>query len=116
MGKAMLLKRIDGREYTFRMHWDAATPGSHYWIVVEATPEPETDLLPTESIPEDVVNKIHVALEKRAGFPNVPAPVYEGERKIVRFKIRLRRTPNGARPRRASEWMKDLERTIQVEL
>lgn len=116
VGKVMFVKRIDGRDYTFRMHWDAATPGSHYWMIVETTANPEADLLPSEPMPEDVINNIHVVLEKYAGFPNVPAPVYEDERKIVRFRIRLTRTPNGAHPRGASDWMKGLERAIQVEL
>jgi len=116
VGRVMFIKRIDGRDYVFRMYWDAATPGSHYWMIVEATPEPEADVHAWEPIPEDVANKIHVVLEKYAGFPNVPAPTYEVEKKIVRFKVRLPRMPNGARPRRASDWMKGLERAIQIEL
>lgn len=112
----MFVKRIDGRDYVFRMYWDAATPGSQYWMIVEATPKPEADLAPSESIPEDVVNRVHNVLERNAGFPNVPGPAYEDERKVVRFKIRLTRTPDGTRPRRASDWMKGLERSIQVEL
>ena len=111
----MFVKRIDGKDYTFRMYWDAATPGPYYWMIVEATLKPEIDQT-SEAIPEEVVNRTHQLLEKHAGFPNVPAPVYEAERKVVRFKIRLIRTPDGARPRRASDWIKSLERAIQVEL
>jgi len=39
--RTMFVKRIDGRDYAFRMYWDAATPGPHYWMVVEAEPQPE---------------------------------------------------------------------------
>jgi len=112
----MFVKRIDGRDYVFGMHWDAATPGSHYWIVVETASQPEATPFPSEPIPEEVFNRIHSLLEKHAGFPNVPAPEYQEERRIVRFRVRLARTPDGARPRKASDWMKALERAIQVEL
>jgi len=112
----MFVKRIDGRGYVFRLYWDAAAPGSHYWIVVEATPEPEATPFPSEPIPEEVVSKVHRLLEKWSGFPNVPAPEHQEEENIVRFRVRLTRTPNGARPRKASDWMKALEKAIQVEL
>jgi len=67
-------------------------------------------------MPEEAVSKLHRLLEKYAGFPNVPAPIYEDEGKTIRFKVRMVRTPNGAHPRSTSDWMKVLERAIQVEL
>lgn len=112
----MFIKRIDERNYVFRMYWDAAIPGPYYWIVVEMTSQLEADHPPSEPVPEDVVNRVQQLLEKSAGFPNVPAPSHDSERTSVRFKILLSRTPNGACPRRASDWMKLLEKTIQVQL
>ena len=112
----MFVKRIDGRGYVFRLYWDAPTPGPHYWMIVEMTPEPEAAPFPSEPISEEAVSKVHHLLEKCSGFPNVPAPEYQEERGIVRFRVRLTRAPDGTRPRKASDWMKVLERAIQVEL
>ena len=110
----MFVKQVDGQDYSFRIHWDAATSGPYYWIVVDVTPHSEYAGTP---LGEKAITKIHSLLEKRAGFPNVPGPTYEDGGKTARFKIRTSRVPRGGkRARKASDWIKLLEKAIQTEL
>jgi hypothetical protein len=111
----MFAKQIDGQDYSFRMYWDAATPGPFYYMVVEVSPQEEPDYRPVP-MPEEVLSKIQLALERSAGFPNVPAPVYEEDGRTVRFKVRLPRVPDGSRPIRALDWIRILERAIKIRL
>lgn len=112
----MFAKQIDGQDYSFKMYWDAAEPGPFYYMVVEVIPQEEPDRSRPIPMPEEVLRKIHLALERSAGFPNVPAPVHEEDGKKVRFKVRLPRTPDGSRPIRALDWIAILERAIKIRL
>jgi hypothetical protein len=112
----MFLKTIDGRTYAFRVYWDAATPGTHYWMIVEMTPQPDMASVSSEPIPEEAISRIHRLLERYTGFPNVPAPDRWTETGALRFRVHLTRTPRGTRPRTASNWIKLLEKAIQTEL
>lgn len=108
----MFTRQIDGQDYSFRIYWDAGTPGPFYYMVVEVASQEELDC--NWSVPEEVVSRIQLALERSAGFPNVPAPAYEENGRTVRFKVRLPRVPHGSRPVRASDWTKILERAIKI--
>jgi hypothetical protein len=112
----MFAKQIDGQDYSFRMYWDASTPGPFYYLVVEVASQKELDYTRPAPVPGDVVSKIQLALERSAGFPNVPAPVNEENGRIVRFKVRLPRVPDGSRPIRALDWIRILERSIKIQL